>query len=63
MAEGPRMVGNSWFMSLVLWSNKVPINQEDDKKKKKVRWIRLSYIESRNTNMYRFGILYSFIAT
>lgn len=34
MAEGPRMEGNSWFMSLVLWSNKVQINQKDDKKNK-----------------------------
>lgn len=62
MAEGPRMVGNSWFMSSVLWSNKVQINQEDDIKNN-VRWIRLSHFESRNTNMYRFGILYSFITT
>lgn len=64
MAEGPRMVGNSWFMSLVLWSNKVQIKQEDDKKNNNnVRWICLSHIESRNTKMYSFGIVYSFIAT
>lgn len=33
MATGPRVEGNSWFMTSVLWSNKMQINQKDDLKK------------------------------